>query len=216
MTRLIPLVLVTVLFAACVEERAGAPMPEKRPVHLELHDDVRVDNYFWLRERENPDVIAYLEAENAYAEKSMAPMLGMQEILFDEIRSRIKEDDESAPYRHGDYFYYHRYVKGNEYPIYARKKGTLDADEEILLDVNQLAGDADYFSVRGFKVSPDDRFAAYGVDTRGRRFYDLYFLDLDTGEVLPDKIENTTSNFEWANDSQTVLYGKQHPETLRS
>jgi len=216
MIRLIPFVLVTVLFGACLEERAGAPTVEKRPVRLELHDDVRLDNYFWLRERENPDVIAYLEAENAYAEKAMAPMLGMQKILFDEIRSRIKEDDESAPYKRGDYFYYHRYVEGSEYPIYARKKGTLDANEEVLLDVNQLAGNADYFSVRGFKVSPDDRIAAYGVDTRGRRFYDLYFLDLDTGEVLPDKIENTTGNFEWANDSQTVLFGKQHPETLRS
>ena len=191
-------------------------MPERKPARLELHGDVRIDNYFWLKERDNPDVIAYLDAENAYTEKMMAPMQGMQEILFDEIKSRIKEDDESAPYKRGDYFYYYRYVEGSEYPIYARKKGSLDADEEIMLDVNQLAGDADYFSVRGFKVSPDDRIAAYGVDTRGRRFYDLHFLDLETGEALPDTIEDMTSNFQWANDSQTVLYAKQHPETLRS
>ena len=191
-------------------------MPERKPARLELHGDVRIDNYYWLKERDNPDVIAYLDAENAYTEKMMAPMQGMQEILFDEIKSRIKEDEESAPYRRGDYFYYYRYVEGSEYPIYARKKGSLDADEEIMLDVNQLAGDADYFSVRGFKVSPDDRIAAYGVDTRGRGFYDLYFLDPETGETLPDRIEDMTSNFQWANDSQTVLYAKQHPKTLRS
>jgi len=190
-------------------------MPERKPARLELHGDVRIDNYFWLKERDNPDVIAYLDAENAYTEKMMAPMQGMQELLFDEIKSRIKEDDKSAPYSRGDYFYYYRYVEGSEYPIYARKKGSLDAAEEIMLDVNQLAGDADYFSVRGFKVSPDDRIAAYGVDTRGRRFYDLHFLDLETGETLPDTIEDMTSNFQWANDSRTVLYAKQHPETLR-
>jgi oligopeptidase B len=211
-----PLLLAAVLVAACAEEQSGAPMPERKPARLELHGDVRIDNYFWLKERENPDVIAYLDAENAYTEKVMAPMQGMQELLFDEIKSRIKEDDESAPYKRGDYFYYYRFVEGSEYPIYARKKGSLDADEEILLDVNQLAGDADYFSVRGFKVSPDDRVAAYGVDTLGRRFYDLHFLDLETGETLPDRIEDMTSNFQWANDSQTVLYAKQHPETLRS
>jgi oligopeptidase B len=211
-----PSLLVAVLVTACAEEQSGAPMPESKPTRLELHGDVRIDNYFWLKERENPDVIAYLDAENAYTEKVMAPMQGMQELLFDEIKSRIKEDDESAPYKRGDYFYYYRYLEGSEYPIYARKKGSLDADEEILLDVNQLAGDADYFSVRGFKVSPDDRIAAYGVDTRGRRFYDLHFLDLETGETLPDTIEDMTSNFQWATDSQTVLYTKQHPETLRS
>ena len=191
-------------------------MPERKPARLELHGDVRIDNYYWLKERDNPDVIAYLDAENAYTEKMMAPMQGMQEILFDEIKSRIKEDEESTPYRRGDYFYYYRYVEGGEYPIYARKKGSLDADEEIMLDVNQLAGDADYFAVRGFKVSPDDRIAAYSVDTRGRGFYDLYFLDLETGETLLDRIEDMTSNFQWANDSQTVLYAKQHPKTLRS
>jgi len=215
-TKPLLLLFAAILVAACAQEHSGAPMPEKKPVRLEIHDDVRVDNYFWLRERDNPDVVAYLEAENTYAETMMAPTLGMQRILRDEIRSRIKEDDDSAPYKRGDYFYYYRYVEGGEYPIYARKKGSLDADEEVLLDVNQLAGDADYYSLRGFKVSPDDRIAAYGVDTKGRRFYDLYFLDLDTGELLPDTIEDTTSNFAWANDSQTVLYGKQHPETLHS
>ena len=190
-------------------------MPEKKPVELELHGDVRVDNYYWLRERENPEVIAYLDAENAYTEKVLAPTAGLQSSLIDEIRARIKEEDESAPYKRGDYYYYYRYVEGSEYKIYARKKGSLDAEEEILLDVNQLAADADYYQVAGFKVSPDDRIASYAVDTQGRRFYDLHFLDLETGELLDDVIEKTTSNFAWANDNETILYTRQDSETLR-
>ncbi|MCH7854752.1 MAG: S9 family peptidase [Proteobacteria bacterium] len=216
MTKSFSIVLLTLLLTACAEKDAGAPMPEKKPTRLEQHGDIRVDNYFWLRERENPDVIAYLNAENAYTEKMMAPMKGLQGILFDEMKGRIKQEDQSAPVKRGDYFYYQRYVEGMEYPIHARKKGSLDADEEILLDVNQLAGDADYFSVTGFEVSPDHRMAAYGVDTRGRRFYDLYFLDLDTGETLSATIKDVTGDFEWANDSRTILYTQQHPETLRS
>ena len=216
MSKRIFLVLMTLCLGACAEKEAGAPMPEQKPTELEIHGDVRIDNYFWLKERENPEVIAYLEAENAYTEQKMKPMQGMRGILFDEIKSRIKEDDESAPYKRGDYFYYTRFVVGSEYPIYARKKGSLDANEEVLLDVNKLAGDAQYYAVRGFRVSPDGRTASYGVDTDGRRFYDIYFLDLDSGELLPDKISNVTPNFRWANDSKTVIYTKQHPETLRS
>lgn len=213
----IALLAVLLSLTACARKNSiGAPMPEKTPTRLEQHGDVRIDNYFWMRERENPDVIAYLNAENAYTEKMMAPMKGLQGILFDEIKGRIKEDDQSAPVKRGDFFYYQRYVKGMEYPIYVRKKGSLDADEEVLLDVNKLAGDADYFSVSGFEVSPDHRIAAYGVDTQGRRFYDLYFLDLDTGHTLTETIKDTTSDFEWANDSKTILYTQQHPETLRS
>ena len=216
MVKPIALALLAGLLGACAEDPSGAPMPEKKPMRLELHGDVRIDNYFWLKERDNPAVIAFLEEENAYTEREMAPMQGMQNSLIDEIRARIKEDDQSAPYRRGEYFYYSRYVEGGEYRVYARKKGSLDAAEEVLLDVNQLAQDADYFAVRGFSVSPDDRIAAYGVDTRGRRIYDLVFLDLETGTTLPDRIEDVTPNFRWANDSQTVLYAKQDPETLRS
>ena len=216
MSRWVISIVVAVLVTGCADDRSAGPQAGKTPVHHELHGEVRVDNYYWLRERDNPDVIAYLEAENAYAEEMMAPMLGMQKILFDEIKGRIKEEDSSAPYKRGDYFYYSRYNEGGEYPIYARKKGSLDADEEILLDVNRLAGSSDFFALRSFKVSPNDKIAAYGVDTRGRRFYDLYFLDLETGELLPDRIDSTTSDFDWANDSQTILYGKQHPDTLRA
>ena len=218
MKNILQLSILVVTLVACSGEKPSSPTPapEKRPVTLELHGDSRVDNYFWLRERENPEVIAYLEAENAYTEEALSPYKGLQDGLVDEMKARMKQDEESAPYKRGDYFYYVRYVEGSEYPIYARKEGSLDAPEQVMLDVNALAGDADYFAVRGFSVSPDDRVAAYGVDTAGRRFYDLYFLDIETGELLGDKIDDTTSNFEWANDSQTILYGKQHPETLRS
>jgi len=215
---LLPLFVIVFTLGACSSEDAAptAPTPEKRPQTLELHGDKRLDNYFWLRERENPEVIAYLEAENAHTENVLSPYKGLQGVLFEEMKSRMKQDDESAPYKRGDYFYSVRYAEDREYPIYVRRKGSLDAPEEVMLDVNKLAGDADYFSVRGFSVSPDDRIAAYGVDATGRRFYDLYFLNLETGELLPDQIRNTTSNFVWANDSQTILYGKQHPDTLRS
>ena len=218
MKNILQLSILVVTLVACSGEKPSSPTPapEKRPVTLELHGDSRVDNYFWLRERENPEVIAYLEAENAYTEEALSPYKGLQDGLVDEMKARMKQDEESAPYKRGDYFYYVRYVEDSEYPIYARKEGSLDAPEQVMLDVNALAGDADYFAVRGFSVSPDDRIAAYGVDTAGRRFYDLYFLDIETGELLGDKIDDTTSNFEWANDSQTILYGKQHPETLRS
>lgn len=206
---------------ACSNERSlsplsPAPSAAKRPVALELHGDTRVDDYFWLRDRENPEVIAYLTAENAYTEKQFSQFKDLHDVVFEEITSRIQPDEASPPYKHGDYFYYVRYVEGGEYPIYARRKGSLDAPEQIILDVNELAGDTDYYALRGFTVSPDHRLAVYGVDTVGRRLYDLHFLDIDSGELLPDVIEDTTRNVEWANDGKTVLYGKQHPETLRS
>ena len=191
------------------------PTVEKKPKELEIHGDVRMDNYYWLRERENPDVIAYLEAENAYLETALTETTGLRERLFNEMRARIKEKDASAPYRHGDYFYYRRYEEGLEYPIYCRRKGSMTGDEEILLDVNQLAAGETYFDVSGFRVSPNHRRAGFGVDTVGRRFYTLRFIDLETGEEISERIDDVTPNFEWAGDSETVLYTKQHPETLR-
>lgn len=191
-------------------------MPEKKPTKLELHGDVRTDNYYWLNQRDNPEVIAYLEAENAYANEVLAPIEGLQQTLLEELKSRIKQVDVSVPYRDGDYFYYYRYEKGREYPIYCRKKGSLDAPEEILLDVNVGAEGHEFYSVRGFTVSPDHTKAVYGVDTQGRRFYTLHFLDLATGERLPGVIEDVTGNAEWAAGSETLLYSRQDPETLRS
>ncbi len=208
--------LVTIfLLSACTNDSSAPPMAEKRPTELESHGDVRIDDYYWLNERDNPEVIAYLNAENAYVDSVLAESPGLQQRLVDEMTARIKQEDVSAPYRHGDYLYYRRYDEGKEYPIYCRRKGSMDADEEVLLDVNLEAGDAPYFSLRGFKVSPDHTLAAYGVDTVGRRFYDLRFIELETGAMLPDVIENATPNFRWAADNRTILYTRQHPETLR-
>lgn len=206
----------SVLIACSAEKEDSTPSAEKRPVTFEEHGTTRVDDYYWLRERENPEVIAYLEDENGHADKSLAPFSGLQSVLFEEMKGRIKQEDSTVPYRRGEYFYYVRYEEGKEYPIYARKRKSLDAAEEVMLDVNELAGDVAYYSVRGFSVSPDGKKASYGVDTAGRRFYDLYVLDLETGELLTDVIEKTTANHAWANDNETILYAKQHPDTLRS
>ena len=213
--RSILILTLALVLCACTQDQVAAPVAEKKPKELETHGDVRVDDYYWMRERENPDVISYLEAENAYTESVMAESTGLRQRLFDEMKSRIKKDDSTAPYRHGDYYYYRRYEEGLEYPIYARRRGSMDAAEEILLDVNELAGDEEYFAVRGFKVSPDHSKAMYGVDTVGRRFYTLNFIDLETSEAIRDPIENVTPNSVWASDSETVFYTKQHPETLR-
>ena len=207
--------IAVILLSGCADDSASPPLAAKHPVELEMHGDVRVDEYFWLRERENPEVIAYLDAENVYTDSVLAGASGLQQRLVDEMAARIKPEDVSAPYKYGDYFYYRRYEEGKEYPIYARRKGSLDADEEVLLDVNVEAGDAPFYAVSGFKVSPDHTLAAYAVDTVGRRLYDVHFINLETGEKLPDVIESAKSNFLWAADNRTIFYARQHPETLR-
>ena len=191
-------------------------MPEKRPVKHEAFGEVRTDNYFWLKERDNPDVIAYLEAENRYAEAQLSESSGLQDRLVREMKSRIQDDESTAPYRHGDYYYYWRYEPGKEYGIFARKLESLDADEEILLDINELAGDEPYFAVSGVKVSPDHKTLGYAFDTVGRRFYNLRFIDIESGEHLPDEIDRVTTNYQWSADSGSIVYIQQHPETLRS
>ena len=203
------------IMTACTDNTPDHPVAEKRPVELERHGHLRTDDYFWLNERDNPEVIAYLEAENAHTDRVLEPTVGLRQRLIDEMAARITEDETSAPYRDGDYYYYYRHEAGKDYPIYCRRKGSLEADEEILLDVNAIAGDAEYFSVRGVKVSPDHRILGYGIDTRGRRFYDLKFIDLETGEHLEDTIDDVTPFYVWANDSKTVVYIRQDPETLR-
>ncbi len=192
------------------------PLAAEKPHKLEKHGDLRVDPYFWLKERENPEVIKYLEAENSYFEKAMEPVKELKETLFQEFRSRLKEDDSTVPFRDGDFYYYARYETGKEYPIYARKKGKLDGAEEVLLDVNELAVGHKYFSASFPQPSSDHSKILYGVDIVGRRFYSLYVKDLKTGKLIGAPIENTTGNAEWSNDNKTFFYAKQHPETLRS
>ena len=191
------------------------PVAKVVPHQLEKHGDVRTDNYYWLRERENPEVIAYLEAENEYLEKTMKHTRRLQDTLFEEIKGRIKKNDETVPYLEDGHYRYTRYEEGKEYATYCRKAGSLDAPEEILLDVNDLVEGDGFLSVRGMRVSSDKNLIAFGVDRVGRRFYTIRFKDLETGQMLPDEIPSVTPGLAWANDNRTVFYTRQDPETLR-
>jgi len=203
--------------SACkTEQTMNAPIAEKKPKELTIHDETRIDNYYWLRERENPDVIAYLDAENSYRESEMKSTEKLQEKLFDEIVGRIKQTDESVPYKKNGYYYYTRYEEGKEYPIYCRKEGSLEAEEVIMLNVNEMAEGYTYFSVNGLSVSTNNRFLSYGVDTVSRRKYTIYVKDLKTGKVLDDKIPVTTGGSTWANDNKTIFYTTKDEQTLRS
>jgi len=190
-------------------------MATQNPDSLEDHANVRVDDYYWLNQRDNPDVIEYLEAENEYAEAMTAHIKDLEDELFEEMRSRIKEDDSSVPYKLDDYFYYTRFEEGQEYPIYARRKGTMEAPEEIMLDVNVMAEGHGFFSVSGVSVSSGQDILAFTQDTVGRRIYEVRFKNLTTGETLPEIISNVTSNIAWAEDNRTLFYTRQDPETLR-
>jgi oligopeptidase B len=191
------------------------PIAAKQAHELEAHGDVRIDEYYWLRERDNPEVISYLEAENDYTEAAMAHTAELQDRLYEEIVGRIKQDDDSVPYKKDGYFYYERYREGDEYPLHCRKKGSLEAPEEIMLDANREAEGYEFFTMWNVEPSPDGKTLAYAIDTVGRRLHTLRFRDLETGEDLPDVLEDVTSNGEWANNSRTYLYTKQDPETLR-
>ncbi|MDF1574898.1 MAG: S9 family peptidase [Bacteroidales bacterium] len=193
-----------------------APVAAKKPRELTIHGHTRIDNYYWLRERENPEVIAYLEEENAYREELMKGTAQFQKDLFDEIVGRIKQDDESVPYKENGYFYYTRYEEGREYPIFCRKKESLEADEEILANVNEMAEGHSYYQVGGLSVSPDNRYMAIGIDTVSRRKYTIYIKDLETGTMLEDQIPLTTGGASWAGDSKTLFYTRKDDETLRS
>jgi len=192
------------------------PVAKIIPKELEIHGDVRIDNYHWLRERENPEVIAYLKAENDYTAKVMAHTEALRNTLFEEIKGRIKQTDTSVPYKEDDYFYYTRYEESKEYPIYSRKKGSLDSPEEIMLDVNVMAEGYSFFSVRGLAVSFGQDLLAFATDTVSRRIYTLYFKNLTTGEIYSDEIPNVTGNVAWANDNKTLFYAKKDLTTLRS
>ncbi len=192
------------------------PVCKKIPKELTIHGDTRIDNYYWLNQRDNPEVIAYLEAENEYTRRVLEPVKPFEDELYDEIIGRIKQTDMSVPYKDNGYWYYVRYDEGKEYPLYCRKKKDLETGtEEIMLDVNQLAEPYDFYNVTGPSVSPDNKILAYGEDTLSRRIYTIRFKNLETGEMLEDFIPNTTGGAVWANDNQTVFYSVKD-ETLRS
>ncbi len=191
------------------------PVAKIIPKELVNHGVTRIDNYYWLNERENLDVIAYLEAENRYTESVMAHAKQFENALFEEIRGRIKESDVSVPYKEDDYFYYTRYEEGQEYPVYARRMHSMENPEEVMLDVNELAEGYGYFAVRERSVSSKQNILAFAADTTGRRIFTIRFKNLDTGEELPDVMHNATSNITWANDNKTLYYTRQDPTTLR-
>ena len=207
-------------------QRPKPPIAKKIPHKIITHNDTRVDNYFWMRlsdeqkNAEKPDtqtqcVLNYLNAENAYTKQSLRKTEDFQKKLFDEIVGRIKQDDESVPYCDNGYFYITRFEKGKEHPIYSRKKGNLEAKDEIMLDENQLAKPFDYYKIAGKNVSPNNQIVAFGEDKLSRRIYTIRFKNLATGKFLTDKIENTTGGTVWANDNQTVFYTRKD-ESLRS
>lgn len=190
------------------------PTAAKIPKEFTIHGDTRIDNYYWLNDRENQDVIAYLKAENDYLDKVLAHTKVFQNNLFEEMKARIKEDDSTVPYRWNGYYYYTRYEKGKEYPIHCRKKENLNNKEEILLDVNILAENFSYYKVAGLQVSDDNKWLAFGEDTLSRRIYTLKFKNLETGEIIEESIPGTSGDYVWANDNKTIFYVEKD-ETLR-
>lgn len=207
---------------ACSKQEPGIILPDVQPPVAEVkpfeiianHGHVRVDNYYWLNDREDPAVIDYLNAENQYLDTMMGHTKVFQEKLFNEMRSRIKEDDSSVPYKLDDYYYYVRYVEGGEYPIYCRKKDSLDAPEEIIMDGNELGKDKPYLNFYT-SVSPDHNLAAIIMDTQGRNFYTIMVKDLRTGDILTDRIEDTRGGIAWTNDNKSFYYSIPDKQTLR-
>ena len=210
------ILFITILFSCDMKNKLREPIAEKIEKKLSIHGDTRIDEYYWLNQRGDKNVINYLNAENAYRDEYMQDYKNLEEELFLEIKSRIKEDDSSVPYLDNGYYYYTRYEKDKQYPIYCRKKGDLKSDEEILIDVNIMSEGYEYFRVGDIEISPNDKIMAYSVDTLSRRIYTIYFMDLETREVHKKNIKNTSGSITWANDSETVFYNLRNIETLRT
>lgn len=216
-------VFAAMLWTSCIPSgtkmkpiQAAPPVAEKIPHEMTIHGDTRVDDYYWLNNREDPKVLDYLRAENAYLDTMLSPIRQFREDLFQEMKSRIKEKDESVPYFKNGYLYYTRFEEGKEYPVYCRKKGDSTAPEEIMVNVNEMAEGHAYYQLAGLNVSADNKLLAFGVDTVSRRKYTLYIKNLETGEILPDRITETTGGSTWANDNKTLFYTRKNPQTLRS
>ncbi|MHC4733083.1 MAG: S9 family peptidase [Planctomycetota bacterium] len=202
--------------SGCSVIQPELPVAKKIPTKLEKHGHIRIDDYYWLKERDNPEVINYLKAENDYTQTIMAHTKGLQETLFQEFKTRIKQTDMSVPYKKDDYYYYTRTEEGKEYPFYCRKKGSLAKSEHVMLDVNKMAKGHEFFSVSQRNISQNQDILAYSIDTMGRRIYKIRFKDLVTDKPIRDEIENVTGNMAWANDNRTLFYTRQDPVTLRS
>jgi oligopeptidase B len=202
--------------AACQQhmKELTPPVAAIKPHTFSEHGSTRIDNYFWLRDRENPEVIDYLNAENAYTQGMLEHTNADQAALFEEIKSRIKENDESVPYKDGGYFYYNKYREGRDYAMNYRKKESLDAEEELLMDENERAAGHAYYDLGALEISPDNHLLAYSEDTVSRRLYVMRFRDLRTGKEFDEVLENTTGDAVWANDNKTLFYVHKDTETL--
>lgn len=200
------IILLVALFSFGISsEDVQPPVAPKKPKTIRIQQDQVIDNYFWLREKTNPEVLQYLNAENAYAEKMLAHTKPLQEKLYNEMVSRIKETDLSVPFKMDDYFYYSKTEKGKQYPVYYRKKGSLQAPEEILLDLNELGKGKKFMAVGNFEISDDGNLMAYSTDETGFRVYNLFVKDLRTGTLLPDAVKDVDS-VAWAADNKTLFY----------
>lgn len=225
--------LICIIFASSckpeikMNKDVKTPKAEIQPKSLTIHNSTRIDNYFWMRltdeqkiaknkDAQTQKVEAYLNSENEYFDKVTASTNNFQKELFEEMKGRIKEDDTSVPYFRNQYFYITRFEKGSQYPIYSRKKETLEAKEEVLFNVNEEAEGHEYFQLGGLNVSPDNNLVAFATDTVSRRQYTIQIKNLETGKILSDKIENTTGGSVWSNDNKTLFYTKKDPLTLRS
>ena len=215
MVRLFP-ILISLLMAFDAVAAVAAPVAPERPHEMSIHGDVRQDPYFWLRDRKDPETIRYLNAENAYAEKALASTQALQKTLFKEMKSHIKEADETAPVKDGAYVYYSRTLKGKEYPVHFRRRIADSKSEQKILDENELAAGHDYMRVAAMEVSDDEKTLAYSVDLKGDRLFTIYFKDLSTGKLLADTIEGSTGDAVWAADNKTLFYVKPEAGTLRS
>ena len=192
------------------------PIAKKKSKKLKIHHDTRIDDYYWLNDKDNPEVIDYLNSENAYTKQMMSHTEDFQKALFNEMKGRIKEDDTTVPYKLNGYWYITRYEKGKDYPIYLRKKESLEAAEEILFDCNEMAKDYAYFNLGSIAISPNNKLASFSTDTVSRRQYTIQIKNLETGEIYSDKILNTTGSAVWANDNETLFYTIKDELTLRS
>ena len=199
-----------------MSENIQPPVAKIIPKTLENLGNIRTDNYFWMNDREDPEVIDYLNKENEYYHKMTEHTKDFQKELFEEMKGRIKEDDESVPYLYNGYYYITRFEKGKDYPIYSRKKESLLAKEEIMFDCNNMASGQSYFQLGGLSISPDNKLAVFSFDTVGRRIYTIQIKSLETNEIFEDKIEKVTGTAVWANDNKTIFYSSQDEVTLRS
>ena len=220
--KFLSLILISSLFSCntktqkSMPELPKPPLAKQIPKKLTIHDDVRIDEFYWLNDRENPEVIDYLNKENDYYNAHTAHTKDFQVSLFDEMKSRIKEDDSSVPYKYNGYWYITKFKKGKDYPIYIRKKETLEAAEELLFDCNEMANGHSYFRLVGLNISPNNNMTSYAIDTTGRRQYKLHIKDLKTNQVFKEEISNTTGGSTWANDNKTLFYTLKDETTLRS